>query len=163
MEDYTTYLLKLSYLYVQDRQIAEDIVQEVFVKLYHQNPTNIEPGKEKSYIVKMTINRCKDYLKSWHFQKIQVKSILGLERSYKQKDHMILEEEQSQIGREIFKLPLKYREVLILYYFEEQSVSAISELLHIPLGTVKTRLIKSRNLLKERLHQSEWEVLKVEE
>ena len=63
MEDYTTYLLKLSYLYVRDRQIAEDIVQEVFVKLYHQNPNNIEPGKEKSYIVKMTINRCKDYLK----------------------------------------------------------------------------------------------------
>ena len=57
MEDYTTYLLKLSYLYVRDRQIAEDIVQEVFVKLYHQNPNNIEPGKEKSYIVKMTIRK----------------------------------------------------------------------------------------------------------
>lgn len=159
VQDYTTYLLKISYLYVKDRQAAEDIVQDVFMKLYHSEQEYVEQGFEKNYLVTLTINRCKDYLKSWHYRKMQVKDMLGLERGYSQKDALVTAEENAEIGLAVLALPLKYREIIILYYFEEQTVYQIADTLMLPLGTVKTRLIKARNLLKEQLQQSEWEVL----
>ena len=65
VENYTEYLLKLSYLYVKDRQVAEDIVQEVYVKLYEKHGDIIDLHNARSYIVQMTVNRCKDYFRSW--------------------------------------------------------------------------------------------------
>ena len=69
VEQYTTYLLKLSYLYVKDKQVAEDIVQDTFVKIYAQFGDTIQVEKVRSYIVTMTVNRCRDYFRSWHYKK----------------------------------------------------------------------------------------------
>ena len=158
MEQYTPYLLKLSFLYVKDRQIAEDIVQDVFVKLYKNRAMFADVLNPKGFLAKITINQCKDYLKSWHAKKVSVMSLFKPE-SFVHKNDLIEREEQIEVGLAVMKLPLKYREIIILYYFDEQTLSVIAELLHLPLGTVKTRLIKARKLLKESLDNVEWEVL----
>lgn len=158
MEQYTPYLLKLSFLYVKDRQVAEDIVQDVFVKLYKNRATLADVLNPKSFLAKITINQCKDYLKSWHAKKVSVMSFLKPE-SFVQKNQLIVREEQIAVGLAVMKLPLKYREIIILYYFDEQTIPIIAELLHLPLGTVKTRLIKARKLLQESLENVEWEEL----
>lgn len=161
VETYTTYLLKLSYLYVKDAQIAEDIVQEVFLKLHRIGCAHIEPNKAKSYIVQMTVNRCKDYLKSWHYKKMTVKHYFQ-DNGYERSDEVVQQEERSIIGAAVLQLPIKYREVIILHYFDEQTTAMISETLRIPIGTVKTRLIKARALLKPLLNDEYWEVLQHE-
>lgn len=159
MKEYTTYLLKLSYLYVGDRQIAEDIVQDVFLKLYRKFGTQIIADSPKSYIVRMTINQSKDYLKSWHAKKIKAMEMLGFDKSFHERNTLIEQEENVEIGLAVMKLPVKYRELIILYYFDEQSIPSISNMLHLPQGTVKTRLIKARRILKEMLQTDRWEVL----
>ena len=74
---YTNYLLKLSFLYVKDRQAAEDIVQDVWIKVMLSKN---EITSEKSYLVQITVNQCKDYLKSWRYRKVRIIDVLGIEK-----------------------------------------------------------------------------------
>jgi RNA polymerase sigma factor (sigma-70 family) len=63
------------------------------------------------------------------------------------------------ISEAIMKLPIKHREVLVYYYFEEMTSLQIANLLQIPQSTVKTRLTRAKHLLKSALQGIEWEVL----
>lgn len=72
---------------------------------------------------------------------------------------LVQQDEQALIENAILALPLKQREVLIYFYFEELPVMEIAELLSIPESTVKTRLRRGRELLKPKLQHIEWEVL----
>ena len=72
---------------------------------------------------------------------------------------MVEKDEKLELAEAVLQLPLKYREVIIHYYFEELSVLEVSQLLTISDNTVKTRLRKARSLLKEQLKHGEWEVL----
>ncbi|MBD8032546.1 sigma-70 family RNA polymerase sigma factor [Solibacillus merdavium] len=157
---YTNYLLKLSFLYVKDRQAAEDIVQDVWLKVMLSKN---EITNEKSYLVQITVNQCKDYLKSWRYKKVRVIDVLGFERGTSQQDELIILEEKSAVGKAVWQLPFKYREIIILYYYDTQTVRDIAFTLKLAEGTVKTRLIKARKLLKEQLNESDWEVLNSEE
>ena len=142
VETYTEYLLKLSYLYVKDRQIAEDIVQDVFVKLYEKQGDTIDLQNVRAYVVQMTVNRCKDYFRSWQYRKVQVFDLFA---QPEQASPVIAE---PQLIEEVLKLPLKYREVIVLYYFDDYPIQQVSSILSLPIGTVKTRLQKGRTLLK---------------
>ena len=143
VEQYTTYLLKMSYLYVKDKQQAEDIVQEVFVKLYQKYGEQLPLENPKGYIVQMTVNRCRDYFRSWHYRKVQVVDVFVHNEKAENPPS-----ETSELAEHVIKLPLKYREVVILHYFDEQGTAEIAAILNIPVGTVKTRLQKARRLLK---------------
>lgn len=160
MDVYSDYLLKLAYVYVKDRQVAEDVVQEVFIQ-YYFSKTYTEQGKLKSYLTTMTVNRCKNYLKSWAYRKVQLKeSFTG--RAVRKKDVLVQAEEQSVISHAIFSLAPDYRIVMFLFYYEEKRVREIAETLGLPESTVKTRLRKARQLLKDKLPQEQWEVLRDE-
>ena len=160
MDLYSGYLLKLAYVYVKDRQIAEDIVQEVFIQYYFAQNYE-EQGKLKSYLTTMTVNRCKNYLNSWAYRKLQLKEAFSTRSTAKQ-DALIEQEERSAIYEAIFQLPTDYRVVLFLHYYEEKRVREMAEILQIAEGTIKTRLRKARQLLKDKLPDGEWEVLRDE-
>lgn len=73
------------------------------------------------------------------------------------------EEEQQELLQALHQIPLKYREVLILYYYEEMNTTDIAALLQCSKNTIKTRLIRGRNQLKAQLKDNDWEVLMNEE
>lgn len=146
VEQYTPYLLKMSYLYVKDRHIAEDLVQEVFVKIYQKYGEGLSLENPKGYLVQMTVNRCRDYFRSWHYRKMQLMDLwTSNERAHNASS------KSNEVIEHVLMLPLKYREVVILHYFDEQGTAEISTILKIPIGTVKTRLQKARQLLKGTL------------
>ncbi|WP_397538385.1 sigma-70 family RNA polymerase sigma factor [Rummeliibacillus pycnus] len=159
MNQHTESLLRLSYYYVKDLHIAEDIVQESFIKFYQDRNRYEERGELKAYLSKMVVNKSKDYLKSWSYRKIQLQNRLFSKHSQKKMDNLIRKDEETILGEAILKLPLKQREPLIYYYFEEMSIKDISRLLEIPESTVKTRIRRSKQLLKTQLQKYEWEVL----
>ena len=159
MQEHTDYLLRLAYLYIKDWPAAEDIVQDVFLAYYQKFEQFEERSSLKTYLAKMTINKCKDYLKSWRYRK-QILTNSFLNQSKKIREKIIVEDEKLVLADAILQLPLKYREVIIYYYFEELSVLEVAQLLSISDNTVKTRLKKSRALLKNQLkHTIQWEVL----
>ena len=144
MDKYSLYLLKLACVYVKNRQNAEDIVQEVFEQLYEQSNYK-EQGKVKSYLSALVVNRSKNYLNSWSYRMMVLKETY-IERSKETKDSLVAEE-RKQIGDAIFKLPVKYREVLFFHYYEELKTAQMAEIMNLPESTVKTRLVKARNMV----------------
>ena len=158
MIQYTEPLIRLAYSYVRDIQMAEDIVQEVFIKFYHQNNYE-ERGELKAYLMQMTVNKSKDYLKSWAYRKILLQNTLFPIAGKRSVDEFVKKDEKSIIGDAILELPLRQREVLIYYYFNEMNIPEIARFLSIPESTVKTRISRGRELLKNKLKGIEWEVL----
>ena len=159
MEQYTEGLLRLAFYYVKDSQMAEDLVQDVFIKLYTNSNEQTEIKDMKSYLYKMTANKCKDYLKSWSYRKIQFQQRFINEPKTNHNDNLLKKDEQTIIGDAILQLPLKQREVLIYYYFNEMPVLEIAQFLGVSDNTVKSRLRLGRKQLKEQLDHIEWEVL----
>ncbi|MDN4608851.1 sigma-70 family RNA polymerase sigma factor [Sporosarcina highlanderae] len=159
MFQYTEYLIRLAYYYVKDLQAAEDIVQEVFIKFYDSQSNYEERGEVKAFLTKMTANKSKDYLKSWSYRKVKLQNKLFQTEPVIKSDELVRKDEETIIGEAILQLPLKQREVLIYFYFHEMTIVAIASLLTIPENTVKTRLRRGRELLRNQLIGIEWEVL----
>ena len=155
LDDYSEHLLRIAYYYTKNLHAAEDIVQDVFIKLSQSNYK--EQGQLRSYLTKMTINRSKDYLKSWSYRKIQLQEQLPFVAFF-QRDRMEQKELRSVVGEAVLALPIKYREVIILYYFEEYHTLEIASLLQQPESTIRTRLRRAREKLRPVL-LSEWEDL----
>lgn len=159
MNLYTEPLLRLAYYYVKDTQIAEDIVQEVFIKMYNSQTNYEERGELKAYLYKMTSNKSKDYLKSWSYRNVQLQNKIFPSASKIEVDELVRKDEQTIIGDAILELPIKYREVLIYYYFNDMKISEIASILSTSESTIKTRLGRGKELLKNKLKDIEWEVL----
>ncbi|MFF2755406.1 sigma-70 family RNA polymerase sigma factor [Psychrobacillus sp. NPDC058041] len=159
MLQYTDSLIRLAYCYVKDLQAAEDIVQEVFIKFYHNQNNYEDHGEVKAYLTQMTVNKSKDYLKSWTYRKIQLQNKLFSLAVKRNLDELVRKDEQAIIGEAILNLPIKHREVLTYFYFNEMTIAEVAHILSIPESTVKTRLRRGRELLRNQLTGLEWEVL----
>lgn len=149
----------MAYYYVKDLQAAEDIVQEVFIKFYHNQHSYEERGELKTYLTQMTVNKSKDYLKSWTNRKVQLQNKLFSQAGKRNLDELIRKDEQALIGEAILELPLKQREVLIYFYFNEMTITEVAHILSIPESTVKTRLRRGKELLRNQLKGIQWEAL----
>lgn len=157
MEMHSDYLLRIAYLYVKDWQVAEDIVQDAFLTYYMKFEQFEERASLKTYLVRIVINKCKDYLKSWKYRKLTLTNqFFGAK---KDTAIAIQNEERLDIADAVLALPIHLREVIIHYYYEELSVLEVAALLSVSDNTIKTRLRRARQLLKEQLSQDEWEVL----
>lgn len=145
----------LAYSYVKDYSIAEDITQETFIKAYQKYATFKKESTIKTWLYKITINSCKDYLKSSYMKRV-VKKGADLFRSIPSpketpEESLLKQDEDEALIAQVLKLENKYREVIILYYFEEFDIKDLAHVLHISPNTVKTRLRRARQLLQERL------------
>ena len=155
MEEYSESLIQLAFFYTKSYHAAEDIVQDVFIAFHKSNYE--ERGQLGAYLRRLTVNRAKDYLKSWSYRKLLlVDAWSGLGK--RQRDRVVAIEERSEVGAAVLSLPIHYREIILLYYFEEMTTSEIAELLGESDSTVRTRLRRARQQLKPLLQQ-EWEVL----
>ncbi|PID05547.1 MULTISPECIES: sigma-70 family RNA polymerase sigma factor [unclassified Sporosarcina] len=160
MDTYGEHLLKMVYFYLRDRELAKDIVQEVFISFYEK--TNYqEQGKLRAYLTKLTVNRCKDHLRSWSFRHLKFNKEWA-ETIHTEHDRLILQEEKSAIASAILALPIKYREIILFYYYEELTMREVAAFLDLSENTVKTRMTKARILLKDKLSADYWEVLSIE-
>ncbi|CAG9620360.1 RNA polymerase sigma factor [Sutcliffiella rhizosphaerae] len=153
MDKYGEELARLSYTYVKDYQIAEDIVQDVFMKLYMNKDKFRGESSYKTYLFRITINCCYDYLRSAAYKKSKL--LTTLTNMFKGAEHtedlIIKKTENYMVGQEILSLPLKDREIIILYYYKDLSMVEIADLFNISLNTVKSRLFRARTKLKDKL------------
>lgn len=147
-------LLRLAYTYVKKHDVAEDLVQDVLLKAFEQREQFLGQSSYRTYLYRMTINRCYDYFRSWSYRNTIVTEQIT---KFMKKPDMIQPtiEEESYLGHCLLSLPLKYREVLILYYYKDVSQDAIADLLSISVNTVKTRMVRGREKLKKLLKEEE--------
>ncbi|WP_048827757.1 sigma-70 family RNA polymerase sigma factor [Bacillus sp. B-jedd] len=156
MDQYGDRLTKLSYTYTKDWRLAEDIVQDVFITCYREYENLEKISSFKAWIFRITINKCKDFLRSSFFKRVFANSeLIAQEKSSALSPEMLAlkTSEEEFLSKSVLALPLKYREAILLYYYEELSIDEISELLKINKNTVKTRLARGRGKLKKLMER----------
>ena len=151
MIEYGNELVRLAFSYVKDAEVAKDMVQNTFIKCYKNLDFFRFDAKVKTWLYRITINECKDYLKSWNYKMVQVKSFINetTKSILPSTEKTVIDKyNNEEIKDTIFSLPKVYREVVYLYYYESLSTEEIAKVLDIPVNTVKTRLRRA----KQRLH-----------
>lgn len=159
VEQYGDYLYRIAYVYTKDKQLAEEVVQDVFMKFYQAAHQFEGRAALKTYLTKITINCSYDHLRKWKTRTISFWEYLS--KSNPTSESFVIEQqERDEIITALLTLPLKYREVIMLYYYDDLSVAEIAALIHIPASTVTTRLQRARTKLKAILPAQNWEVLR---
>ncbi|MBR0599433.1 RNA polymerase sigma factor [Sinanaerobacter chloroacetimidivorans] len=145
ISDYGNHLLRMCYLYLHDLQLAEDAVQETYIKVYQNWSKFKRACSEKTWITSIAMNVCKSYLRGSWYRNLMLSSDLEQEPFYdgKIKDDTVL--------HEIGKLKPKYREVILLFYYQEMRIKDIASALKITESAVTVRLSRARKQLEKTL------------
>ncbi|SCG82579.1 RNA polymerase sigma-H factor Sigma-30 [Proteiniborus sp. DW1] len=147
-------VLKLAYYYVRDRYQAEDIAQEVFCKVYEGLDNFRGESSYYTWIYRITVNKCRDYLTSSSFKRLffwdNIKKLDSIKRQ-NYTTRLFEEIEGGEIFKKVMDLPTKYRIVIVLYYLEGLNTKEIAQVLNLKESTVRTRLCRARDKLKEIL------------
>lgn len=159
MDSHGEHLIRLAYFYVKDWAAAEDIMQEVFISYYRKADQFEERSALKTYLSKITVNKCHDYLRSWRNKRLLFSNSLGglISSAKSPEETYVLQTDQSNLTNKILELPIKYREVILLFYYQEFTSKEISEMLACSENTVKTRLRRAKDLLRQKVDLREWE------
>lgn len=154
-KDIYTFCMHLAY----NQQEAEELYQDTFLKAM-ELLDGIEAGNNpKSYLLSITIrlwkNRKRKYM--WRRRIAGIESLsedeeeADIDSGYSLEEEVLKKEQINQLRSAVSALDEKYRLPIYLYYMEDIAISDIAGILKIPKGTVKSRLYKAREILKNRL------------
>jgi RNA polymerase sigma-70 factor (ECF subfamily) len=146
-------VLRTAYMYVKDMNTAEDIFQDVFIKVNRKLSTFEGNSSIKTWIIRITINTCKDYIKSaWNKRVIPMteyqEDMIISESDY---DDVEKKDTRELIRKTVLSLPAKYKDIVLCVYFQDMTVTEAANALHIAEGTAKSRLSRAREKLKSLL------------
>lgn len=149
VDTYSDLILRLSYTYLHSTFDAEDICQSVLFK-YLASKQNFEnTDHEKAWIIRTTVNACKDELRKSH------RKMIPLDASVEKTAPEVI---SSEVLDAVMELPQKYREAIYLFYIEGYSISEIANLLGESGASVAARLSRGRKKLKDALERKGHEI-----
>ena len=161
MQEYGDGVLRLAALYLKDQHLAEDVFQEVFTRAYLHMHEFRGDSSPKTWLYRIAANLCWDRQHRWSARRIL---FLGEELLTGSADAHSDPEEDALAAvdaklllHEVLKLPLAYREVVLLTYYEEMSLTEVGQVLGLKPGTVRSRLHRARQRLRTALEQGGWE------
>ena len=146
LDDWGDRLLRLCTLYLKDVHLAEDAVQETLLKAWRNADRFRGGGSEMTWVTRIAINVCKSYLRSpWKRRRAPADEL----------DKLFTDTGDPQVDdtlpRAIMALSRPYREVIILYYYQELKAREIADILHVDVSTITARLSRARKQLREAL------------
>lgn len=151
-------VLHFAFSRLRDRDEAEDVFQEVFVRAYRARDSLRESSKVKAWLLSVTANVCRDRMRWWqrqwrHTIADEVPDLVDPAADTPQ--IAVTRVRDEALWRKILSLPPPYRNVIILHYFEDMSTRSIAEVLGCNEQTVKTRLHRARKRLKDLLAEED--------
>lgn len=147
VNQYQTSLLRLCYMQLHDKALAEDAVQETFLKAYKGMEAFRADSTEKTWLMRIAVNTCRDMLRSaWlrHLDRRVTPEQLPEPAAPP-------ETEDVSLTLEVMQLPQRHREVILLYYYENMTVEEIAQALGVSKSTVSARLARGRQKLRQVL------------
>ena len=140
---YSKLLFRTANQYLLDADAAEDVVQEVFVKLFTRNKRFKDGEHEKAWLIRVTVNCCKNRLTSPKSRETELFDSAAVEQTFEKDSEM-----QIDFERELKKLSPEQRTCIYLHYYEGYKITEISELLKMKENTVKSVLSRARQTLR---------------
>lgn len=161
MKKYKGPLQNLIFKMVNEKSEIEDLVQEVFIKAFNSLRNYNQEFAFSTWIYRIAINNTIDYLRKKKLDTLSIhrdnddeedRSEFEIpDTSYSADANLILEQRQKIVNDAIDALPEKYKKIIELRHKEELSYEEISEVLNLPIGTVKAHLFRARELLNKYL------------
>ena len=142
INEYGNSLLRMCFLYLHDIQLAEDAVQETYIKVYRNWKKFKGDSSEKTWITRIAINTCRSQLRSSYMKNLVLSEDVEAEPSYEDKIN------DDTVLNAVSELETKYREVILLFYYQELKIKEIAGILGISESAVTVRLSRARNQLK---------------
>ncbi len=149
MTQYGDALLRMAYLYLRDAALAEDAVQETFVKAYMHLHQFRGESTEKSWLMRIAINTCKDFRRTAWLRLVDRRKPLdelpepGV--NFCPPDDTVL--------RAVMRLPERDKQVILLRYYQDMKIGEIGDALGLPEPTVASRLRRARDKLHRKLER----------
>lgn len=148
---YSGMILRLCFTYSLGRADAQDICQNVFLKLLQSDRRFDSEGETRAFIIRITINECKDVLKSgWRRRSVPLDELIEREVPF-------LPEENTGVLAAVQRLPVKYREAVYLYYYEGYNAEEIAAMVGAKPAAVRQRRARAREKLRKELEGSGYE------
>lgn len=133
-------VFRAAYAFTKNKHDAEDLAQEVFISVMRFKPAFESDEHCKAWLLRATANRAKSFVKSaWQ------KKTVAIEEDFKAE---AFSDDERVVTDAISALPLKYREVIYLYYIEGYATKELAQLLKLPQNTILSRLSRARAMLK---------------
>jgi len=151
MDKYSNMLTRMAYLVLKDYKLAEDAVQETYINFYYSLEKFREEASVKTYLSSILMNQCRQKLRKTWFRRT-----LPLEAENTANQGELYMEDVSEgldLSQGLMKLDMKYRQVLLLHYYSDNTIKEISQMLGYSEGTIKSRLKRGRDKLKELIQE----------
>lgn len=139
---------RICFLYLKNEQDAYDAAHETFIRLIQKNPDFKDREHEKAWLIRVAVNCCKDMLKSWWKRNWN-----GYEILEEQKMIQTFTEEtaESPVLEAVLTLPVQYRALVYLHYYEGYTVTEIGKILNQNSSTLRGRLGRAKEILRKEL------------
>lgn len=148
MAEHGDCILRLCFLILRDRAAAEDAAQETFLRAWQSWERFDGRAAVKTWLTSIAVNVCRHQLRSpWRRRRVDWETLGDLAAP---EQHA----EDGTVLRAVLSLPKKYREIVVLHYYQGFSTPEIARMLCLPTGTVSVRLMRARERLKPML--KEW-------
>jgi RNA polymerase sigma factor (sigma-70 family) len=147
VEKHGAVIYRICRLHLKNTADVEDVFQTVFLKLIEKQPYFRDEDHERAWLIKVAVNKCKDYLKSyWNKNKVSIEDYDGTKE----------ESDLSEVYEAVSNLEPHYKIVIYMYYYEGYSTSEMSKILKVKEATIRTRLKRAREHLKIQLKGDEF-------
>ncbi len=146
-ERFATDVLRMCYFYLGDRARAEDVCQDVFVRLMTTDPV-LQPGKEKSWLLKVAMNRCRDLWRGAWLKRVVLGSGEPVFERIAAPDEINRRTDEQEMMNAINRLPPMFKEVILLHYYQGYAIGEIADMMGLPEGTISSRLSRGRKKLE---------------
>lgn len=147
-----------------NRQEADDLYQDTFLKLYEMGEETVIEKNPKGFLMSVSVNLYRNQKRKFSIHQrilgaeVSVDEIVDIPSGEQMTEEKIMEMEECRIVCEAVKrLPDKYRLPVLLFYMEELSLSDISKILNLSAGTVKSRIHRAKKILKQKLEEGFYE------
>lgn len=144
VETYSNMIRRLCMIHLKNHADTEDIFQTVFLKYVLSSVSFEDEAHEKAWFIRVTINACKDLLKSFFRS-----HVTSLDEVLEQPAE--IPPDHREVLEAVLSLPRKYRDVVYLHYYEDYTAPEISKILGKNVNTIYTLLNRSRQALREKL------------
>jgi len=143
-------LVNMAWRYCRDRARAEELAQEAFVRAWRGLGQWRRESSFSTWLFALAANVFRSDLKRVPAVNIPIEDIVEPAQPAKQDEELQQKSRHDVVRRAVLALPLRYREPVVLFYFHEMDVAAAAHTMRLPVGTVKARLSRARELLRRR-------------
>lgn len=151
MKQYLGPVFRFVYFQVKNHAVAEDLTQDVFVKVFKQMGSFRRESSLKTWIYKIALNEVRMYQRSRWFRRFVLFEKIDEAIAGGQESSAPGRLEQEEVLQVVLALSANYRQIILLHYYQDLAVSEIAEILGISHEAVYTRLHRAKKQLKERL------------